>query len=120
MAKDPVVAGLGLAATRDFVSFLKQRGRGRLRQRQSARRARAKRVRVHGLAAGTLPQRLQHCGFNEDERRTAQVFDGILNWIGGGSGVGINYRFAQTARTERNRQNHRYPEAPFPFAYGSR
>jgi hypothetical protein len=55
-------------------------------------------------------------GFNQDERGL-RVFDGILNWIGGGNGVGINYRFAQTARTERNRQNHRYPEAPFPFAW---
>ena len=45
------------------------------------------------------------------------MFDGILNWLGGGNGVAINYRFAQTARTERNRQNHRYPEAPFPFAW---
>ena len=45
------------------------------------------------------------------------MFDGILNWLGGGNGVAINYRFSQTARTERNRQNHRYPEAPFPFAY---
>ena len=58
----------------------------------------------------------QTLGFNADERGR-RVIDGILNWIGGGSGVGINYRFAQTARTERNRQNHRYPEAPFPFAY---
>jgi alpha/beta hydrolase family protein len=29
----------------------------------------------------------------------------------------MNFRFGQTGRTERNRQNHRYPEAPFPFAY---
>ena len=58
----------------------------------------------------------QTLGFNADERGR-RVIDGILNWIGGGSGVGINYRFAQTGRTERNRQNHRYPEAPFPFAY---
>jgi hypothetical protein len=55
-------------------------------------------------------------GFNEDEHGR-RVFDGVLNWLGGGNGVALNYRFAQSGRTERNRQNHRYPEAPFPFAW---
>jgi hypothetical protein len=41
----------------------------------------------------------------------------MLKWTGGGSGNQINYRFAQTGRTERNRQNHLYPEGVFPFAY---
>jgi hypothetical protein len=45
------------------------------------------------------------------------VIDGILNWLGAGDGVAINFRFAQTGRTERNRQNHRYPEANFPFTF---
>jgi hypothetical protein len=58
----------------------------------------------------------QTLGFNEDENGD-RVFDGLENWIAGGSGVAINYRFSQTARTERNRQNHLYPEAIFPFAY---
>ena len=55
-------------------------------------------------------------GFNEDEKR-GRVLDGMLKWTGGGSGNQINYRFAQTGRTERNRQNHLYPEGVFPFAY---
>ena len=58
----------------------------------------------------------QHLGFNED--LTGQrVFDGILSHTGGGSGDQINYRFGQTDRTERNRQNHFYPECIFPFAH---
>ena len=55
-------------------------------------------------------------GFNEDETGS-RVIDGMLKWTGGGSGDQINYRFAQTGRTERNRQNHLYPEGVFPFAY---
>ena len=43
----------------------------------------------------------------------------MFNWIGGGNGLGINYRFAQTGRTERNRQNHLNSEAVFPFSYTS-
>jgi hypothetical protein len=55
-------------------------------------------------------------GFNQDARG-GRVMDGMLKWTGGGSGNQINYRFAQTGRTERNRQNHLYPEGVFPFAY---
>jgi hypothetical protein len=58
----------------------------------------------------------QTLGFNEDEAGR-RVIEGILNWLGGGNGVALNFRFAQPGRTERNRQNHRYPEANFPFAY---
>lgn len=115
-AKDPVVAGIGLAATRDFVSFL--------------RHARADDFGNPNPLAGSVdhtftyglsqPARymndFQTLGFNEDERGE-RVVDGVLNWLGGGDGVAINYRFAQPARTERNRQNHLYPEAIFPFAY---
>ena len=58
----------------------------------------------------------QTLGFNEDESGR-RVLDGIENWIAGSGGAGLNYRFAQSARTERNRQHHFYPEAVFPFAY---
>jgi hypothetical protein len=111
VAKDPVVAGLGLAATRDFVSFLKSD--------DPANPLRGYASHVHAFTISQPARYMNdfiHLGFNEDEDGR-RVFDGVLNWIGGGNGVAINYRFSQTARTERNRQNHRYPEAPFPFAW---
>src|SRR5438067_11253105 len=110
-AKDPVVAGIGFAATRDFVSFLKSNAADN-----------PLRGSVNYVEAFTISQPARymndfnHLGFNEDENGR-RVFDGVLNWIGAGNGVGLNYRFAQSGRTERNRQNHRYPEAPFPFAW---
>lgn len=119
-AKNPIVAGLGLAATRDFVSFLKNAAV------DDAGNPNPLAGHARKVYAFTISQParylndFQTLGFNEDDtgsRRGRQVFDGVLNWLGGGSGVAINYRFSQTARTERNRQNHRYPEAPFPFAY---
>ncbi|GIT13887.1 MAG: hypothetical protein CM1200mP35_07070 [Chloroflexota bacterium] len=58
----------------------------------------------------------QRLGFNEDVGGQ-KVFDGILSHTGGGNGDQINYRFSQTGRTERNRQNHLYPEGVFPFAH---
>ena len=115
-ARDPVVAALGLAATRDFVSFLRHAARDD--------------VGTPNPLAGDVQQTFsfsisqssralndyQTLGFNEDEH-SRRVIDGMLKWTGGGSGAQINYRFAQTGRTERNRQNHLYPEGVFPFAH---
>jgi hypothetical protein len=56
-----------------------------------------------------------HLGFNEDESGR-KVFDGMLQWIAAGDGLNMNYRWSQTKRTERNRQDHLYAEGVFPFA----
>ena len=113
MAKDPVVAGIGLAATRDFVSFLRNAGR-------AEGNPLAGDVQHTFSYSISQPSRtlndFQTLGFNEDEHGR-RVFDGILSHTGGGSGDQINFRFGQTDRTERNRQNHLYPEAVFPFAH---
>src|SRR5205823_3092525 len=37
-------------------------------------------------------------------------------WIAAGDGLSMNFRFSQPGRTERNRQEHLFNEAPFPFA----
>jgi hypothetical protein len=39
-----------------------------------------------------------------------------VQWIAAGNGLNMNYRFSQTGRTERNRQNHLFLEGRFPFA----
>jgi hypothetical protein len=115
-AKDPVVAALGLAATRDFVSFLRHAAK----DDAGTPNPLAGDVRNTFSFSISQPSRtlndFQALGFNEDEQGR-RVIDGMLKWTGGGSGDQINYRFAQTGRTERNRQNHLYPEGVFPFAY---
>lgn len=116
VAKDPVVLAIGFAATRDFVSFLKYA------DKDDFGNANPLRGRAQQLYTFTVSQparflnEYETLGFNEDEQGRRAI-DGILNWLGGGNGVNMNFRFGQTGRTERNRQNHRYPEAPFPFAY---
>ena len=115
-AKNPLVAGLGFAATRDFVSFLRHAAADDFGNPNPL----AGDVRLAHAFAISQPGRYLNdfvtLGFNEDERGR-QVFDGVENWIAGGDGVALNFRFAQPARTERNRQNHLYPEANFPFAF---
>ena len=112
-AKDPRVAGIGLAATRDFLSFLRHAP-------ASEDNPLAGHVDYTYSYSISQPSRtlndFQLLGFNEDEYGQ-RALDGILSHTGGGNGDQINYRFAQTDRTERNRQNHRYPEAVFPFAH---
>jgi len=39
-----------------------------------------------------------------------------MQWIAAANGINMNYRFSQSGRTERNRQNHLYIEGRFPFA----
>lgn len=40
----------------------------------------------------------------------------MMQWIGAGDGINLNYRFSQPGRTERNRQDHLFAEGVFPFA----
>lgn len=116
-AMDPYVAAVGMAAMRDFVSFLREDKRdahGNLNPLDA-------KVTTVTTWALSQPARLMNdfvwLGFNES-LRGRQVFDGVFNWIGGGNGLGINYRFAQVGRTERNRQNHiAQTEGTFPFSY---
>ena len=116
-AKDPYVATVGFAAIRDFVSFLRnstQDGYGTANPLAGDVTA----VTGWGLSQ---PARLWNdyvwLGFNQDIKGK-KVFDGLFNWIGGGNGLGINYRFAQVGRTERNRQHHiAQTEGVFPFSY---
>ena len=56
-----------------------------------------------------------HLGFNQDENGM-KVFDGMMQWIAAGDGLNMNYRWSQTKRTNRNRQELLYLEGLFPFA----
>lgn len=54
--------------------------------------------------------------YRDDRRRPHLVFDGMLNWLGGGNGIFMNYRFAQPTRTHRQHIARWTPEFQFPFA----
>ena len=114
-AKDPTVNGIGMAAVRDFVSFL------RFGTKDDAGNANPlagdiRRVYSEVLSQpGRLFNDFRLWGFNQAE--TGQkVFDGHMQWIAAADGLNLNYRFSQPGRTERNRQDHLYVEGVFPFA----
>ncbi len=114
-ARDPQVAGLGFAAVRDAVAFLRHAATDDEGVPNPLAGA-VDHVLAMGISqAARLLRDFVHLGFNADERGRP-VFDGVLNWIGGASGGFFNYRFAQPFRTHRQHIARRFPEREFPFA----
>jgi hypothetical protein len=125
-AKDPKVAGLGFAATRDLAAFLHYAEADDAGHPNPLAGA----VRRVYTTCVSQPCRFMRdfvaLGFNEDPGATSdesgrrlrrKAVDGVLNWVGGASGVFLNYRFAQPFRTHRQHIARWYPEFQFPFAY---
>ena len=132
IAKNPLVAGLGFASLRDFATFL----RAAKTDDGGVANPLAGDVQAIYTTCVSQPCRTTHdfllLGFNQAElshargkddrsddrswRRDQRVFDGMINWIGGGDGVYMNYRFAQPTRTSRQHIARWYPEFQFPWA----
>jgi hypothetical protein len=114
-ARDPLVVGLGFAAIRDVATFLH---RATSDSQGTPNPIAGDAQYVYSFCV-SQPCRTMHdyvtLGFNQDEA-SQRVFDGVLNWIGGGDGVFMNYRFAQPGRTQRQHIARWYPEYQFPFA----
>lgn len=110
-ARNPKVQGLGLAATRDFVSWLKHDPK--------AVEVTGRKV-GHALAIGfsQAGRYLRHhisAGFNRDEQGRL-VFDGIHSHIAGVGRLFFDTPFGQPARTNTQHEDHGFPEAWFPFS----
>lgn len=110
-ARNPKVQGLGFAATRDLVSWL--------RYDPSAVKATGRAI-THALAigfsqAGRYLRNHISDGFNRDEEGR-RVFDGIHSHIAGVGRVFLNMPFAQPARTNTQHEDHDFPENAFPFS----
>src|SRR5438309_4320063 len=114
-AKDPKPNGLGFAAVRDWMEFLRYERRDDFNNPNPLARH-VKRVYTEiSSQPGRMLNDFRHLGFNETESGR-KAFDGHMQWIAAGNGINMNYRFSQSGRTERNRQNHLYIEGRFPFA----
>lgn len=114
-ATNALVVGLGFAAIRDVAAFL----RNAAADDQGNPNPLAGDVQNVYSFCISQPCRTLHdflwLGFNQDEAGK-RVIDAMLNWIGGGSGIFMNYRFAQPGRTQRQHIARWYPEYQFPFA----
>lgn len=115
IAMNPTVNGLGLAAIRDFNSFLRNATSDDFGT-PNPLAGDVQRIFTETLSQpARLLNDFTHLGFNEDEGHR-KVFDGMMQWVGAGDGLNMNYRWSQTKRTERNRQEELYLEGLYPFA----
>jgi len=111
-AKDPQILGLGLAATRDVISFLRHSNSA-----DNPLRDGIKHVIGHGSSqSGRYLKGFTYWGFNEDEGGD-KVFDGIQPKISGAHAIASNDRFGDTNATGRSYQRHLSAKMEFPFTY---
>jgi hypothetical protein len=116
-AEGPIVQGLGFAAVRDLVSFLKYDDN---EQNPLLNDKKPAITRAHGFGISQCGRFLRHFlyqGFNADEH-DRRVFDGMMPLVSGGGLVFANHRFAQPSRHNGQHKEHYYPADVFPFTYG--
>jgi Alpha/beta hydrolase domain len=114
-AMDPLVQGIGLAATRDFVSFLRY-GDSRV---TNPLEGAVDHALMHGTSqSGRMARTFLDLGFNEDEQGR-QVVDGLNPHIGSVR-IEINTRFAQPIRGPglQHEEKTITADADAPFSYG--
>jgi hypothetical protein len=103
---EPVVAGLGFAAIRDFASYAKH-----------APNAVTPALRVYGEGIsqnGRFLRALVYQGFNADEDGRIAL-DGVLAHVAGAGRGSFNYRFAQPSRDAQPTSSIFFPTDVFPF-----
>ena len=110
VVKDPVVAGLGFAAVRDFVSWLKLPPAS-----TPAPIAPVQRAYAAGISqCGRFLRDFLYEGFNQDESNR-MALDGVLAHVGGAGRGSFNYRFAQPSRDAEPMSSIFWPTDVFPF-----
>lgn len=114
-ARDPIVMGIGFAAIRDLVSFLRYAAEDNPLAPQACPRIRH--TLGFGISqSGRVLRDLVHLGFNED-LAGRRVFDGILPVVAGSRRTCVNWPFAQAGRYSRQHEDHSYGDDQFPFSY---
>lgn len=106
VVRDPVVAGLGFAAVRDFASYAKH-----------SPSALMPAVRIYGEGIsqnGRFLRDYLYQGFNADEEGRIAI-DGVLAHVAGAGRGSFNYRFAQPSRDAQPTSSVFYPTDIFPF-----
>src|SRR2546430_8013364 len=105
-AKDPVVVGAGLAAVRDFLSYLKY---------DPQATAPVRRVYAVGISqSGRFLRHFLYQDFNADEQGR-QVMDGVIAHVAGAGRGRFNHRFAQPSRDAQPLSSFFFPTDVFPY-----
>jgi hypothetical protein len=117
-AEGPIVQGLGYAATRDLISFLRYSDSPQNPLRLADGKPAITRAHGFGVSqSGRFLRNFLYLGFNADEAER-KVFDGLIPHVAGGGLGFFNHRFAQPTRHNGQHEEHAYPADVFPFTYG--
>ena len=112
-ARDPAVMGIGFAAIRDLVEFLRHDGAdnplgGSIRHTVG-----------FGISqSGRVLRDFVQLGFNKG-RDGGKIFDAMLPVVGGSRRTHINFTFAQPGRYARQHEDHSFLDDQFPFTYAT-
>jgi len=138
-ARDPKVMGIGFAAVRDLVTFLKQAttdNRGNANPLNDLRQAPCELADpaadcpmnpsssvdvslIEGISqSGRFARDFIWQGFNADTSG-GRVFDGAMPLIAGSRKTWTNYRFAQPGRWSKQHEDHFQIGDQFPFTYAT-
>ena len=106
VVQDPVIAGLGFAAIRDYASYAKH---------SADTVTPAQRIYGEGISQnGRFLRDMLYEGFNADEEGR-MALDGILAHVAGAGRGSFNYRFAQPSRDAQPTSSVDFPTDAFPF-----
>jgi hypothetical protein len=120
-ATAPKVVGMGFAATRDIVSFLRYeradpKGTTNPALGTGGDSARPRHALAIGFSqGGRFVRNFIEIGMNKDESGR-RVFDGTLAHTAGAGKLFANTTFAEPIRTVARHEDHSYPENWFPFS----
>ena len=113
-AKDPALVGLGPAAIRDLISFLKFGSGNKVTSLADQSRF-IKRAYAMGTSqSGRFLRTFLYYGFNADEQGR-QMFDGVMAHVAGAGRGSFDIRFGQASRDGHPFLNLFYPTDIFPF-----
>ena len=120
-ARDPLVLGLGFAAMRDAISFLRYEtadAAGNANPLATANGLATTALSLGISQSGRMLRDFLYQGFNEDVAGRI-VFDGIHPNIAGSRKTFTNYQFGQPGRWQKQHEDHVYPGDQFPFTYAT-
>lgn len=108
--RDPKVAGLGLAAIRDVISYARYDQASLFPVRHGI---------VYGISqSGRFLRHFLYQGFNTDEAGRP-AYDGVMVHVAGAGRGSFNHRFAQASRDAHRYDTFFYPTDLFPFSGAS-
>ncbi|SFP54689.1 hypothetical protein SAMN05216330_10890 [Bradyrhizobium sp. Ghvi] len=115
-ARDPKVIGMGLAAIRDVVSFLRREGSSANPLAVDGQSSVSRAIGLGISQSGRVLRDVLYHGMNEDEAGRL-VFEAMMPIIPGARRSFTNDRFAEPGRNPGPEFDRLYPVLRFPFTY---